>query len=185
MKVPPNTEAPTAGFSIHSYEETPGWNDRLGATFQAVLDQHALLTQELGEDGYASFSLEVSITLGVDPYRRTACSPSPRDPDLSPSDAEPAASSPFRVGWCDKVADGVPWRALYQGHTMPHSSCPGQPMLGAHVGANWSGWSRLLWTWPDTTSLLTGTDAHERTGVDSALASYGSEGWGFESLRAR
>jgi len=58
------------GFSIHSYEETPGWSDRLGAAFQAVLDEPVLLTEELGEEGYASLSLEVSITLGVEPYRR-------------------------------------------------------------------------------------------------------------------
>lgn len=59
-----------AGLVIDSYQETPGWNERLTAAFQAVLDEHDALTTELGEQGYASLSLEVSITLGIHPYRR-------------------------------------------------------------------------------------------------------------------
>jgi SAM-dependent methyltransferase len=59
-----------AGFSIDGYDETPGWHDRVTAAFQAVLDEPEALTAELGVQGYAALSLEVSITLGIEPYRR-------------------------------------------------------------------------------------------------------------------
>lgn len=59
-----------AGLTVEHYEETPGWHDRLSAAYQAVLDEATPLTTELGVEGYASFSLEVSITLGLEPYRR-------------------------------------------------------------------------------------------------------------------
>jgi len=59
-----------AGFTVDTYEETPGWLDRVSAAFQAVLDEAGPLTEELGEQGYASLYLEVSITLSLKPYRR-------------------------------------------------------------------------------------------------------------------
>ena len=59
-----------AGLTVDSYRETPGWNERLTGAFQGVIDERDALTAELGEKGYGSLSLEVSITLGIRPYRR-------------------------------------------------------------------------------------------------------------------
>lgn len=59
-----------SGLAIEHYEETTGWRERLTATYQAVLDEQGALVAELGEKGYASLSLEVSLTLGLRPYRR-------------------------------------------------------------------------------------------------------------------
>ncbi|MBV6508860.1 MAG: Ubiquinone/menaquinone biosynthesis C-methyltransferase UbiE [Acidimicrobiales bacterium] len=58
------------GFTVDAYEETAGWRERLTAAYQAVLDEPDSLTDELGEKGYMSLSLEVAVTLGLDPYRR-------------------------------------------------------------------------------------------------------------------
>lgn len=59
-----------AGFAVDAYEETPGWLQRLTAAYQAVLDEPEALSGELGEKGYMSLSLEMSVTLGLEPYRR-------------------------------------------------------------------------------------------------------------------
>ena len=59
-----------AGFEIESYAESDDWQDRLLAAYQAVLDEAAALTAEMGEDGYAPLALEASTTLGFEPYRR-------------------------------------------------------------------------------------------------------------------
>ena len=59
-----------AGFEIESYAESDDWRERLLAAYQAVLDEAATLTAEMGEDGYAPLALEASTTLGFEPYRR-------------------------------------------------------------------------------------------------------------------
>jgi SAM-dependent methyltransferase len=59
-----------AGFALERYEESDQWYERLLASYQAVLDEAAALTTELGERGYAPLALEASTTLGFEPYRR-------------------------------------------------------------------------------------------------------------------
>lgn len=59
-----------AGFDIHTYEETPYWNERVTAAFQAIIDNAATLETEMGAAAYGALSLEASLTLEARPYRR-------------------------------------------------------------------------------------------------------------------
>jgi SAM-dependent methyltransferase len=58
------------GFELESYEESERWNERLLAAYDAVLEEAAALSSEMGERGYAPLALEASTTLGFEPYRR-------------------------------------------------------------------------------------------------------------------
>jgi SAM-dependent methyltransferase len=60
----------TAGFAIHSYEESAGWADRVPATFAAVMDAMPTLTSEMGKAAALSLQMEAALTLQVQPYLR-------------------------------------------------------------------------------------------------------------------
>lgn len=59
-----------AGFDVVSYAETPGWLERVTATYQALLDAKQALTDEMGEAACTALLGEVSLTLQLKPYRR-------------------------------------------------------------------------------------------------------------------
>ena len=57
-----------AGFVVEAYEETPGWAERVNATFRAVIDAADTLTAEMGEQAAASALAEALLTVAVQPY---------------------------------------------------------------------------------------------------------------------
>lgn len=59
-----------AGFAIDAYEETPGWQQRLTATYEAILAAMPALTEEMGEAAATALAMEASLTLERQPYRR-------------------------------------------------------------------------------------------------------------------
>jgi SAM-dependent methyltransferase len=59
-----------AGLSIVSYEETPGWADRVYPTFAALMDSADALNAEMGEAAAASVLVEATLTVSVRPYPR-------------------------------------------------------------------------------------------------------------------
>jgi SAM-dependent methyltransferase len=59
-----------AGFTIDSYDETPGWQARVTNAFQAIIDSAATLEAEMGGEAYGSLALEAALTLDLRPYRR-------------------------------------------------------------------------------------------------------------------
>lgn len=59
-----------AGFSIEVYEEVPGWPEPMTTTYSALLDASEALTEEMGEAAVAALSVELSMTLEQQPYRR-------------------------------------------------------------------------------------------------------------------
>jgi SAM-dependent methyltransferase len=58
------------GFAVDTYEETPGWHDRLRAAYSAVLDADAMLRAEMGGAAMDALALEMSLTLQIEPYPR-------------------------------------------------------------------------------------------------------------------
>jgi SAM-dependent methyltransferase len=59
-----------AGFELTTYEETPGWQDRVYGAFQAVVDNADALSAEMGERAFAAVSTEAMVTLSLRPYPR-------------------------------------------------------------------------------------------------------------------
>jgi len=59
-----------AGFIVESCDETPNWQDRLDATYRAVVAAHDTLAGELGDRALGALLMEVSLTLELRPYRR-------------------------------------------------------------------------------------------------------------------
>ena len=59
-----------AGFTVARYEETPGWRERVTATFEAVVAERAALEAELGVAAANALLFEASVTLDHRPYRR-------------------------------------------------------------------------------------------------------------------
>jgi ubiquinone/menaquinone biosynthesis C-methylase UbiE len=59
-----------AGLGIEAYEETPGWQERVYATFSAVLENSDALTAEMGEHAVAGAIAEAMLTVQVKPYPR-------------------------------------------------------------------------------------------------------------------
>jgi len=59
-----------AGFAIDSYEETPGWADRVYPTFRALVDASEALNEEMGERAAAGTLSEALLTIAVQPYPR-------------------------------------------------------------------------------------------------------------------
>lgn len=59
-----------AGFAIDSYEETPGWRNRVHAAFGAIVEANDALAAEMGEQATASVIAEALLTLQVQPYPR-------------------------------------------------------------------------------------------------------------------
>ena len=64
----PTLEA--AGFSIETYEESDGWNERVTRTYQAVRAALPRLFLELGPVGAAAMASEVTLALQRRMYRR-------------------------------------------------------------------------------------------------------------------
>jgi ubiquinone/menaquinone biosynthesis C-methylase UbiE len=59
-----------AGLMVETYEETPGWAERVRAAFGAVLDAADLLVAEMGERAAAGVLAEATLTVDLEPYRR-------------------------------------------------------------------------------------------------------------------
>ena len=59
-----------AGFAIDWYRESAGWSERVQATFGAVVEAMATLTEEMGQAAALSLGMEAAVTLQVQPYRR-------------------------------------------------------------------------------------------------------------------
>ena len=59
-----------ASFTVARYEETPGWHERVMATFEAVVAGRAALEAELGAAAANALLFEASVTLEHRPYRR-------------------------------------------------------------------------------------------------------------------
>jgi ubiquinone/menaquinone biosynthesis C-methylase UbiE len=59
-----------AGFEVVTYEETPGWEDRVYGTFQAVADAADSLNAEMGELAAAGTLAEAMLTVALRPYLR-------------------------------------------------------------------------------------------------------------------
>lgn len=59
-----------AGFEVDSYSETTAWWERVAASYRAVLDAEAVLTEEMGAPAFGALASEMSMTLAVEPYRR-------------------------------------------------------------------------------------------------------------------
>lgn len=59
-----------AGFTVETYRETPGWDERVTDTFGAFLDRAGELTREMGAEAYGALALEAGLTLERRPYRR-------------------------------------------------------------------------------------------------------------------
>jgi SAM-dependent methyltransferase len=60
----------TAGFELTTYEETPGWEDRVNGAFQAIVDHAEQLTAEMGEAAAGGAITEATVTLSLRPYPR-------------------------------------------------------------------------------------------------------------------
>ena len=58
----------TAGFKVEAYEETPGWQERVYATFGALVANSEALTAEMGERAAASTLAEAMLTVSMKPY---------------------------------------------------------------------------------------------------------------------
>jgi SAM-dependent methyltransferase len=58
------------GFTVESCNETRDWQDRLEATYRAVVTAHDTLLEEMGQHALGALLMEVSLTLEVRPYRR-------------------------------------------------------------------------------------------------------------------
>ena len=58
------------GFTVEAYEEVPGWPEPVTATYSALLNASAALTQEMGQPAAAALFSELSMTLQQQPYRR-------------------------------------------------------------------------------------------------------------------
>jgi SAM-dependent methyltransferase len=59
-----------AGFEVETYEEVPGWPEPMTTTYSSILDAREDLTKEMGEAAVAALSMEMSMTLQLQPYRR-------------------------------------------------------------------------------------------------------------------
>ncbi|MDP2673339.1 MAG: methyltransferase domain-containing protein [Dehalococcoidia bacterium] len=58
------------GFTVEAYEEVPGWPEPVTATYSALLNASAALTEEMGQPAAAALFSELSMTLQQQPYRR-------------------------------------------------------------------------------------------------------------------
>ena len=59
-----------AGFTVEAYEETSGWEERVYATFTAVVDAAEVIAAEMGEQAAAGLIAEATLTVEVKPYPR-------------------------------------------------------------------------------------------------------------------
>ena len=59
-----------AGFETVVYEETPGWEERVYTTFEAIVDANDALVAEMGERAAAGAVAEAVLTVQMKPYPR-------------------------------------------------------------------------------------------------------------------
>jgi SAM-dependent methyltransferase len=59
-----------AGFSIDTYDETPGWSERVYGTFGSLIEARDALNAEMGEAAAASVIAEAMLTVALHPYPR-------------------------------------------------------------------------------------------------------------------
>lgn len=57
-----------AGLTVEAYEETPGWEERVYATFQSLADHGEQLTAEMGERAASGTLAEAILTVSMKPY---------------------------------------------------------------------------------------------------------------------
>jgi ubiquinone/menaquinone biosynthesis C-methylase UbiE len=60
------------GLTVETYEQTPGWEERLTAAYSAVVAAEQQLRPEIGDAAMDSYLLEMSMTLAVRPYQGRA-----------------------------------------------------------------------------------------------------------------
>ena len=58
----------SAGFTVESYEQTRGWQQRLTAAYSATIASEQTLRPQLGDEAMDSLMLEMALTLEVQPY---------------------------------------------------------------------------------------------------------------------
>jgi ubiquinone/menaquinone biosynthesis C-methylase UbiE len=58
------------GFTVQTYEETPGWHERLTAAYSAVIAAEPKLRPYIGDMAMDALILEMSMTLQIEPYSR-------------------------------------------------------------------------------------------------------------------
>lgn len=59
-----------SGFDVEVYDETPGWDARVTAAYEAIRAHAADLDREMGPEGAGALALETGLTLDHRPYRR-------------------------------------------------------------------------------------------------------------------
>jgi SAM-dependent methyltransferase len=59
-----------AGFTVETYEETPGWRARVDGAFGAIVDARDALVAEMGEEAAGAAITEATLTLELRPYPR-------------------------------------------------------------------------------------------------------------------
>jgi SAM-dependent methyltransferase len=59
-----------AGFTVETYEETPGWEDRVYAAFSAIVEASNALVAEMGDRAAAAAIAEAMLTVQIRPYPR-------------------------------------------------------------------------------------------------------------------
>jgi SAM-dependent methyltransferase len=64
----PGLEA--AGFEVETYEETPGWQERVDAAFGGIVEAGNELVEEMGQRAAASALAEAMLTVQMRPYPR-------------------------------------------------------------------------------------------------------------------
>jgi SAM-dependent methyltransferase len=70
-----------AGFDVDAYEETPGWDERLTAGYEAILASADVLRKEMGDAAYELMASDMSFTVEHKPYRRRVFAVASRTPD--------------------------------------------------------------------------------------------------------
>jgi SAM-dependent methyltransferase len=59
-----------AEFIVETYEETPGWQQRVYGAFDAVLSAHDALVREMGQKAASGAAAEAFLTVEIKPYPR-------------------------------------------------------------------------------------------------------------------
>lgn len=59
-----------SGYAVETYEETPGWEERVYGVFGALVEAGEKLTTEMGEAAAAGVLAEAMVTVSVKPYPR-------------------------------------------------------------------------------------------------------------------
>ena len=71
-----------AGLVVETYEETPGWEDRVHRTFGTLIANGDVLTAEMGERAAYGTLAEATLTVSIKPYPRRVLAVASRPPTL-------------------------------------------------------------------------------------------------------